>query len=561
MQVKATCEKCGAVGVVDAAAAGTGYICPVCRQAAMGWYIAVDAQRYGPYGDDQLMDFIMEGRVKAHTLMWREGMGQWQRADACMEFAEAFETPTLVQPLVRRKEGNPGMVAAVLVLLALVVLMGAGGLYLYLQKRNAERRAKLQAQRQQARRVIVVDRPAGQGPAGTRPSPKRPTRPTRPETGTEAGTESGRLPSTGGLDPEPGEGELRPPTTGTEVEPVPGARPRPTLDPEPEPEPKEPVAAPVRDVNVMVEYEGTRVPFAEYWRSYQGAIREIAAREQAVSAKEGDIEKVRGEIAAVKQVLDGIADEANTALKDLSAARSEILEKAKAHLAQCEEALQRAFRARNDAREQTVEVRDDHGKVVGKTTVDNSAQYDAAVDRARAQLEQAKRQYSALTKTDPKTKKTWTSQAEQIKKAAREEGKPHTEKVRDLNAQLLKEQAARRELEGKVKAAERTVDAMTGALEPHRAALTQAGYVRTGVRFPIVEGQVTIGSGRWHYVGAGAPELRASLEAEAAKAKGLADNYWGGGRKDLARQFYRLVVERFPGTEAATEAAKRLEAQ
>jgi hypothetical protein len=51
------------------------------------WYVARRGQdgnkRYGPVPLHQLRELVDGGRVQPDDLVWREGMGEWQRADQC----------------------------------------------------------------------------------------------------------------------------------------------------------------------------------------------------------------------------------------------------------------------------------------------------------------------------------------------------------------------------------------------------------------------------------------------------------------------------------------------
>jgi GYF domain 2 len=51
------------------------------------WYVARRGQdgnkRYGPVPLQQLRELVDTGRVQSGDLVWREGMGEWQRADQC----------------------------------------------------------------------------------------------------------------------------------------------------------------------------------------------------------------------------------------------------------------------------------------------------------------------------------------------------------------------------------------------------------------------------------------------------------------------------------------------
>jgi hypothetical protein len=49
------------------------------------WYINLQNQQHGPYGSDQMKNFIAEKRVSPETMVWKTGMAAWMRADQCQE--------------------------------------------------------------------------------------------------------------------------------------------------------------------------------------------------------------------------------------------------------------------------------------------------------------------------------------------------------------------------------------------------------------------------------------------------------------------------------------------
>jgi hypothetical protein len=53
------------------------------------WYYVRNNQRIGPVDDNALATLIQNGTIVRQTLVWKEGMGDWQEADAS-ELAEKF---------------------------------------------------------------------------------------------------------------------------------------------------------------------------------------------------------------------------------------------------------------------------------------------------------------------------------------------------------------------------------------------------------------------------------------------------------------------------------------
>jgi hypothetical protein len=48
--------------------------------AERSWYIVIAGKQEGPFPESQLRTYIAEGRVTADTLIWSDGMAEWQRA-------------------------------------------------------------------------------------------------------------------------------------------------------------------------------------------------------------------------------------------------------------------------------------------------------------------------------------------------------------------------------------------------------------------------------------------------------------------------------------------------
>ena len=44
----------------------------------MQWYYAEDGRQCGPVSDEQLQELARAGKVLPNSLIWRQGMEQWQ---------------------------------------------------------------------------------------------------------------------------------------------------------------------------------------------------------------------------------------------------------------------------------------------------------------------------------------------------------------------------------------------------------------------------------------------------------------------------------------------------
>lgn len=64
----------------------------------MAWYYAEAGLRHGPVSDGEFDQLAAAGQVRARTLLWREGMGDWARFDAVVQ-----QFP----PAAAQSPGNP----------------------------------------------------------------------------------------------------------------------------------------------------------------------------------------------------------------------------------------------------------------------------------------------------------------------------------------------------------------------------------------------------------------------------------------------------------------------
>ena len=75
--------------------------------ADRSWFFASQGQQQGPVPQARLRELIAAGAVTAQTLVWTEGMANWQRAGksrACLR------APWAPRPLLRRRTPKAGAV-------------------------------------------------------------------------------------------------------------------------------------------------------------------------------------------------------------------------------------------------------------------------------------------------------------------------------------------------------------------------------------------------------------------------------------------------------------------
>jgi hypothetical protein len=62
------------------------------------WYYAANGQQHGPVTLEALRQLMARGQVAPASLVWREGMGDWQPAGTLGELASATNAETLPPP-------------------------------------------------------------------------------------------------------------------------------------------------------------------------------------------------------------------------------------------------------------------------------------------------------------------------------------------------------------------------------------------------------------------------------------------------------------------------------
>src|SRR5689334_24492849 len=60
----------------------------------MNWYYAEGGKQMGPVDESTLDDLVRQGVVRDETLVWREGMGAWQRHSVARGGASPATSPT-----------------------------------------------------------------------------------------------------------------------------------------------------------------------------------------------------------------------------------------------------------------------------------------------------------------------------------------------------------------------------------------------------------------------------------------------------------------------------------
>ena len=59
------------------------------------WHLLNNGQQYGPYNEDDLLQFVREGRIVRDSLLWTEGMQGWVAASTLEGLFPRWSQPYL----------------------------------------------------------------------------------------------------------------------------------------------------------------------------------------------------------------------------------------------------------------------------------------------------------------------------------------------------------------------------------------------------------------------------------------------------------------------------------
>jgi hypothetical protein len=62
------------------------------QAAGDGYFVNISGNRAGPYSMDELRQFVTSGQINKETLVWKEGMLQWQQADMVTELSDLWRS-------------------------------------------------------------------------------------------------------------------------------------------------------------------------------------------------------------------------------------------------------------------------------------------------------------------------------------------------------------------------------------------------------------------------------------------------------------------------------------
>ena len=95
-------------------------------------YIAVNNEQQGPYSAEQLLAMVNSGQIKADTLVWQEGMADWQPLNTVLAVPKKKNTALMVL-----------LIAGGVFLLFLIAALVTCGIFVANQR--AERREKIES--------------------------------------------------------------------------------------------------------------------------------------------------------------------------------------------------------------------------------------------------------------------------------------------------------------------------------------------------------------------------------------------------------------------------------
>lgn len=71
------------------------------EQGGSEWYCVVGGKQYGPIGEQELQSWRCQSRIVPTTLVWKEGMANWQAMGATAELGGACTDGTIAVPPIQ----------------------------------------------------------------------------------------------------------------------------------------------------------------------------------------------------------------------------------------------------------------------------------------------------------------------------------------------------------------------------------------------------------------------------------------------------------------------------
>ena len=62
------------------------------EEADIKYYVGKNGKKAGPFAKDAIIAYMKKGAITKETLMWKEGMDEWNTAVSFTEFAALFKT-------------------------------------------------------------------------------------------------------------------------------------------------------------------------------------------------------------------------------------------------------------------------------------------------------------------------------------------------------------------------------------------------------------------------------------------------------------------------------------
>jgi uncharacterized RDD family membrane protein YckC len=66
----------------------------------MNWYYALNGQQLGPVSEQELLQLAAQGTISGGSLVWREGMGDWQPLSAALPAAQTATATAVGAPVI-----------------------------------------------------------------------------------------------------------------------------------------------------------------------------------------------------------------------------------------------------------------------------------------------------------------------------------------------------------------------------------------------------------------------------------------------------------------------------
>ncbi|WP_461207171.1 DUF4339 domain-containing protein [Clostridium sp. DL1XJH146] len=90
------------------------------------WFYYLNEEKVGPFCAEEIKDFLQEGKIEYHTLLWKDGMDAWLPSHKIHTFIKVVNIPKELKALSVVKKDNKKNVIIIFLVIVLIMILIVG---------------------------------------------------------------------------------------------------------------------------------------------------------------------------------------------------------------------------------------------------------------------------------------------------------------------------------------------------------------------------------------------------------------------------------------------------